>query len=68
MGKQIWQLTMCVMAVLLLTGAMLAGGVASAAGLGEAIFEGPTLITSVGQSADGQLVKVLADRVGIAYT
>lgn len=59
---------MCVMAVLLLTGAMIAGGVASAAGLGEAIFEGPTLITSVGQSADGQLVKVLADRVGIAYT
>jgi len=42
--------------------------VAQAAGLPEPIFEGPVLITSVGQSADGQLVKVLADRVGLAYT
>lgn len=40
---------------------------AQAAGLSEPIFEGPTLITSIGQSADGQLVKVLADRVGISY-
>jgi hypothetical protein len=42
--------------------------VTQAAGLPEPIFEGPVLITSVGQSADGQLVKVLADRVGLAYT
>lgn len=42
-------------------------GVAQAAGLSAPIFEGPTLLTSIGQSADGQLVKVLADRVGISY-
>ncbi len=68
MGKQFWRLTVCVLAVLLLAGGSLAVSVTSAAGLSEAIFEGPTLITAVGQSADGQLVKVLADRVGLAYT
>jgi len=41
---------------------------AQAAGLSGPIFESPALITSVGQSADGQLVKVLADRVGIGYS
>jgi len=39
-----------------------------AAGLSEPIFEGPTLITSVGQSADGQMVKVLAQRIGLTFT
>lgn len=45
----------------------MAGGSVHAAGLSEAVFETPVMITSVGQSADGQLVKVLADRVGISY-
>ena len=52
-------LTLAVMLVL--------GGAVVSAGISEPIFEGPVLITSVGQSADGQLVKVLADRVGISY-
>ena len=52
--------------IALVTGLAL-GGTVQAAGLSEAIFETPALITSVGQSADGQLVKVLADRVGISY-
>lgn len=56
------------MIVLMLVSGVLSSNLTSAAGLSEAIFEGPTLITSVGQSADGQLVKVLADRVGLAYT
>lgn len=30
-------------------------------------FEQPALITSVGQSADGQMVRVLADRSGLDY-
>lgn len=54
--------------ILTLIAGMALGGTAQAAGLSEAIFEGPALITSVGQSADGQLVKVLADRVGINYS
>ena len=55
------------MLLTLVTGLAL-GGTVQAAGLSEPIFEGPVLITSVGQSADGQLVKVLADRVGISYS
>ena len=54
--------------VMALVAGLSLGGTAQAAGLSEAIFEGPVLITSVGQSADGQLVKVLADRVGISYS
>lgn len=54
-----------VVLVLMLTLAL--GGAMVSAGISEPIFEGPVLITSVGQSADGQLVKVLADRVGISY-
>ena len=46
----------------------LTGGPVQAAGLSEPIFEGPTLITSVGQSADGQMVKVLAQRIGLTFT
>ncbi|MDR2007117.1 MAG: DUF6305 family protein, partial [Acidaminococcales bacterium] len=33
-----------------------------------ATFEGPVLIVSIGQSADSQMVKVLAERNGLAYT
>jgi hypothetical protein len=51
----------------LLIGGITAGGGAAAAGLSGPIFETPVLLTSVGQSADGQLVKVLADRAGISY-
>jgi len=47
---------------------VLTGGVSKAAGLSEPIFEGPSLITSVGQSADGQMVKVLAQRSGLTFT
>jgi hypothetical protein len=41
---------------------------ALAAGLSGAEFDAPALITSIGQSADGQLVKVLADRIGLNYS
>lgn len=61
------QRTIIWLTLVLLIG-MTLGGTAYAAGLAEPIFEGPALITSVGQSADGQLVKVLADRVGLSYT
>ncbi len=57
----------CAILALVLIGGMTAGYSVQAAGLSEAIFEAPALITSVGQSADGQLVKVLADRGGISY-
>jgi hypothetical protein len=57
---------LCGLLALFLTGGITMGGVAWAA-LPEPIFEAPVLITSVGQSADGQLVKVLADRAGISY-
>ncbi len=43
-------------------------GAASAAGLPGAQFEQPLLITSVGQSADGQMVRVLAQRGGLNFT
>lgn len=43
-------------------------GAASAAGLTGAQFEQPLLITSVGQSADGQMVRVLAQRAGLNFT
>ncbi len=43
-------------------------GVAAAAGLPGAQFEQPLLITSVGQSADGQMVRVLAQRAGLNFT
>ncbi len=38
------------------------------AGLKTAEFEQPMLITSVGQSADAQMVKALAERSGLKYT
>ncbi len=53
--------------VLAILAGIMMGGIAGAVGLSEPIFESPVLITSIGQSADGQLVKVLADRVGISY-
>lgn len=43
-------------------------GTASAAGLSGAQFDQPLLITSVGQSADGQMVRVLAQRGGLSFT
>ncbi|MDT8903034.1 DUF6305 family protein [Anaeroselena agilis] len=43
-------------------------GSASAAGLSGAQYEQPLLITSVGQSADGQMVRVLAQRGGLNFT
>ena len=43
-------------------------GAVSAAGLTGAQFEQPLLITSVGQSADGQMVRVLAQRGGLNFT
>lgn len=53
----------------LATAAVLAcAGIASAAGLSGAQFEQPLLITSVGQSADGQMVRVLAQRGGLNFT
>ncbi len=62
-----WTRVMLLLAALWLAGGLGAGTPTQAAGLSEPIFEAPALITSVGQSADGQLVKVLADRVGISY-
>ena len=59
--------TLWVILTLILILGMAMGGVGQAASLSDPIFESPVLITSVGQSADGQLVKVLADRVGISY-
>ena len=56
-----------ILAIVAVLAGILAGGTAGAAGLTEPVFETPLLITSIGQSADGQLVKVLADRVGLAY-
>ena len=41
---------------------------APVSGLKEAIFEQPVLITSVGQSADGQMVKTLAERNALKFT
>lgn len=43
-------------------------GVVEAGGLSGAQFEQPLLITSVGQSADGQMVRVLAQRGGLNFT
>lgn len=43
-------------------------GPASAGGLAGAQFGQPLLITSVGQSADGQMVRVLAQRGGLSFT
>jgi hypothetical protein len=40
----------------------------STSGLKGAAFEQPVLITSIGQSADGQMVKSLAERSGLKYT
>ena len=40
---------------------------AAASGLKAAEFEQPMLITSIGQSADAQMVKVLAERNGLKY-
>lgn len=40
----------------------------STSGLKGAMFEQPALITSVGQSADGQMVKALAERNGLKYS
>lgn len=37
-------------------------------GLTEAFAEGPTLLTSVGQSADVEMVKALMDNAGLEYT
>lgn len=59
--KHLWAVLACFLL------ATLAPGGALAAGLPEAIFEAPALITSVGQSADGQLVKILAERAGITF-
>ena len=59
---------MLLLMVLTLLAGLAMGGAVQAAGLSEPIFEGPALITSIGQSADGQLVKVLADRTGINYS
>ncbi len=39
-----------------------------ASGLKAAEFEQPILITSIGQSADAQMVKALAERNGLKYT
>ena len=39
-----------------------------ASGLKSAEFEQPMLITSIGQSADAQMVKALAERNGLQYT
>lgn len=41
---------------------------AAASGLKAAEFEQPILITSIGQSADAQMVKALAERNGLKYT
>ena len=38
-----------------------------AAGLTEPIFEAPALITTIGQSADGQMVRVLAQRINLNF-
>lgn len=40
----------------------------AASGLKSAEFEQPILITSIGQSADAQMVKALAERNGLKYT
>lgn len=37
-------------------------------GLTEAFVEGPTILTSVGQSADVEMIKALMDNAGISYT
>lgn len=44
-----------------------AGDAAAAEGLKEAIAEGPVLLTSVGQSADYEMVKTMLDKNGIQY-
>ena len=37
-------------------------------GLTEAFAEGPTILTSIGQSADVEMIKALMDNAGISYT
>lgn len=44
------------------------GGASEVAGLTEAFAEQPTLLTSIGQSADVEMVKALMDNVGLEYT
>lgn len=44
------------------------GGDAKVSGLTAPAFEQPVLITSVGQSADGQMVKALAERNSLKFT
>lgn len=39
-----------------------------AVGLTEAFAEGPTILTSIGQSADVEMIKALMDNAGINYT
>ncbi len=43
-------------------------GAALGAGLTDALFDQPLLITSVGQSADGQMVRIIAQRAGLNFT
>lgn len=45
-----------------------AAAASSASGLKAAEFEQPALITSIGQSADAQMVKALAERNGLKYS
>lgn len=45
-----------------------AAGSATVEGLKEAIAESPSLLTSVGQSADVEMVKVMMEKVELAYT
>ena len=71
-------LVLCVMLAAMLSGC--GGGPAQApqqqaktadvstSGLKGATFEQPVMITSIGQSADGQMVKALAERSGLKYT
>jgi hypothetical protein len=42
-------------------------GLSPAAGLSGPIFDQPVLITCIGQSADGQMVRVLAERVKLDH-
>ena len=44
------------------------GGLATARSLSGPEFDQPMLITSIGQSADGQMVRVLAQRAGLSFT
>lgn len=53
---------------LVLTALFAFSGAALGAGLTGAQFDQPLLITSVGQSADGQMVRILAQRAGLNFT